>query len=453
MTEPAKPVGIVLTVQSGPCAGVTATVFTRQATIGRDADCDLALPDDVTVSRRHASLTWEAGRWVLRDLGSKNGTFFQGALEMEPRPLHLNDSFTAGSARISLAPATSDEDQLQETMRVLVQEDALEYEYISGAAIAERMRHPYPRAEVEECCREILGQIHTCHATGGRQDEAIADSARRLTAMLLPAAIAQRLAASTARPLSLMLSPQLLGIPWELLYAGEFHLGLARPVARQIVLEHSSARVHPPITGEHRILIVANPTGDLPDAQEEGEHLFHRITRDFGLEQATFLAGPRATAHHVLSRLEHADVAIYLGHAVHDASQPENSGWQLADGLLRADRLRTLPTVPRLVVASACESARETLTGKGFTISPEEAGTAAALLLSGVEQYVGTLWPVPAVSGATFGAVYLNGLLGGAASGSAMLLARRHLRESLHAPLHVPLGYVLYGNPHWRLRG
>jgi CHAT domain-containing protein len=105
------------------------------------------------------------------------------------------------------------------------------------------------------------------------------------------------------------------------------------------------------------------------------------------------------------------------------------------------------------VVASACESARETLTGKGFTISPEEAGTATALLLSGVEQYVGTLWPVPAVSGATFGAVYLNGLLGGAASGSAMLLARRHLRESLHAPLHVPLGYVLYGNPHWRLRG
>ena len=42
--------------------------------IGRSPDCDVFL-DDVTVSRRHAEIVHEGGRYVIRDLGSLNGTF------------------------------------------------------------------------------------------------------------------------------------------------------------------------------------------------------------------------------------------------------------------------------------------------------------------------------------------------------------------------------------------
>jgi hypothetical protein len=43
--------------------------------IGRDSQsCELQI-DDITVSRRHASITWSAGRWQLEDLGSTNGTW------------------------------------------------------------------------------------------------------------------------------------------------------------------------------------------------------------------------------------------------------------------------------------------------------------------------------------------------------------------------------------------
>ena len=42
--------------------------------IGRSPECDVFL-DDVTVSRRHAELMREGERFVIRDLGSLNGTF------------------------------------------------------------------------------------------------------------------------------------------------------------------------------------------------------------------------------------------------------------------------------------------------------------------------------------------------------------------------------------------
>jgi hypothetical protein len=45
--------------------------------LGRHADCDLVLDDD-SVSRRHASLTCDSEGWLIRDLGSRNGTHVNG---------------------------------------------------------------------------------------------------------------------------------------------------------------------------------------------------------------------------------------------------------------------------------------------------------------------------------------------------------------------------------------
>ncbi len=46
-------------------------------TIGRHADCEVRI-HDMRVSRRHASLQFEAGHWVLTDLESTQGTFLDG---------------------------------------------------------------------------------------------------------------------------------------------------------------------------------------------------------------------------------------------------------------------------------------------------------------------------------------------------------------------------------------
>jgi transcriptional regulator with PAS, ATPase and Fis domain len=62
--------------------------LTRQrSVIGRDEGAEIRIVANA-VSRTHAEISWERGSWVLRDLGSRNGTFVDGRLvraaELEP---------------------------------------------------------------------------------------------------------------------------------------------------------------------------------------------------------------------------------------------------------------------------------------------------------------------------------------------------------------------------------
>jgi len=68
--------------------------------IGRSSACQLVLAHD-TVSRRHAELRIEDGCWLLRDLGSSNGTWVNGrrVVEAEVRP---GDVIYLGAAEIKL---------------------------------------------------------------------------------------------------------------------------------------------------------------------------------------------------------------------------------------------------------------------------------------------------------------------------------------------------------------
>jgi predicted component of type VI protein secretion system len=58
--------------------------------VGRDVECDLIIPDR-QVSRRHASISLEGERYVLKDLNSKNGTFVNGQEVDEPHFLQDGD--------------------------------------------------------------------------------------------------------------------------------------------------------------------------------------------------------------------------------------------------------------------------------------------------------------------------------------------------------------------------
>jgi len=62
---------------TGPLTGTSHTITSASLVIGRDPDVDLPI-DQEQVSRRHASLTWTGSAWMLKDLGSSNGTFVNG---------------------------------------------------------------------------------------------------------------------------------------------------------------------------------------------------------------------------------------------------------------------------------------------------------------------------------------------------------------------------------------
>lgn len=56
-------------------------------TIGRDPGATLVLDHD-TISRRHAEISYDNGSYLLRDLGSKNGTFLNGE-RLEPHAVRV----------------------------------------------------------------------------------------------------------------------------------------------------------------------------------------------------------------------------------------------------------------------------------------------------------------------------------------------------------------------------
>jgi hypothetical protein len=69
------PASALLLVQRGPGSGSRFLLDKDVTTAGRHPDSDIFL-DDVTVSRRHVEFRRvEGGRFLVRDLGSLNGTY------------------------------------------------------------------------------------------------------------------------------------------------------------------------------------------------------------------------------------------------------------------------------------------------------------------------------------------------------------------------------------------
>lgn len=65
---------VMLVVRQGPEIGTRYTLHGDSVSVGRVPDNDIQL-DDFTVSRQHAVLVRENQDWILRDLGSLNGTY------------------------------------------------------------------------------------------------------------------------------------------------------------------------------------------------------------------------------------------------------------------------------------------------------------------------------------------------------------------------------------------
>lgn len=73
---------------------------TSEISIGRHHGCDVVL-EDPQVSRRHAQLRFRDGRWIVRDLESRNGTFVNG-LRVGRCELRPGDEIVFGSTALTI---------------------------------------------------------------------------------------------------------------------------------------------------------------------------------------------------------------------------------------------------------------------------------------------------------------------------------------------------------------
>lgn len=80
----------VLYVREGTLAGQSLNIETDDYMIGRGSTCDLTLPER-QVSRYHAQILQQDDGYVLKDLGSRNGTHLNGEPVTGTVPLHDGD--------------------------------------------------------------------------------------------------------------------------------------------------------------------------------------------------------------------------------------------------------------------------------------------------------------------------------------------------------------------------
>ncbi|MEM9193673.1 MAG: CHAT domain-containing protein [Myxococcota bacterium] len=133
-----------------------------------------------------------------------------------------------------------------------------------------------------------------------------------------------------------------------------------RPLGHQFTVSYplasASARSHSPT----RVLVVADPTGDLRSARREGEQVA-TVYRD---RQPTLLLGDAVTLRAMTTSLSEVDLLHFAGHGRFDAEQTWQSALPLGDhDALEVPDVLALPAVPAVVVLSACEAARSGRSG------------------------------------------------------------------------------------------
>ena len=478
----------------GPHLDASYTFECPVVRLGRDDSNDICLGGDSGVSGSHAKITFDSGNWFLEDCGSTNGTFLRTDQAFEriraKTKLASEQLVKLGRSQILVSIGTEAQetvivsneqqphaDQPQENivfepsvttsdhrsrqlLRVELDKDQLRFEISTHSAIGARSATPYNAADVEHLRTKFFDLAFRARQHAAAQPESdgqelreeLLETGKLLAHMLFPKRIHSAIAKSDLQSLILVHTAPLIGIPWELAVVGTEPIGTRFSFGRQVMLDqHSSIMDYVrnsdlPIQ-RPRLLIVCNPTGDLEELESTTESLLEQL-QSAGLDwHIEFVARDRVERLDLLSRLSKSDFVYYVGHAEHDAENPENSGWLLKDGRLTCQDIRRLPHAPVAVFANGCETGREADWDEDGSLRDHAFGLASAFLLSGTSCYVGASWPISPDSAATFARVFFERLMAGDHFGECVRIARIEARDSCNNADLTWASYVMYGDP------
>ncbi|HEY3437033.1 MAG TPA: FHA domain-containing protein [Actinotalea sp.] len=97
------PTSALLIMQRGPSAGARFLLDADRTTAGRSPQADIFL-DDVTVSRKHVEFVREGEEFLVRDVGSLNGTYVNRT-RIDRAVLHADDEVQIGKFRMTFHPS------------------------------------------------------------------------------------------------------------------------------------------------------------------------------------------------------------------------------------------------------------------------------------------------------------------------------------------------------------
>ncbi len=123
---PANMPTLLLHINPGKPTEQKFPLSTSPVHLGRAAANELSFPLDARLSRMHLAFESRGGLWVIRDLGSKNGTYVNDARITTEQPLRPGDVVLAGELLIRIQEAGSGSAGRQSV--VIVSEDVIEDE-------------------------------------------------------------------------------------------------------------------------------------------------------------------------------------------------------------------------------------------------------------------------------------------------------------------------------------
>jgi len=95
-----------LIVLAGAKEGTQIPLKKDKFIIGRASECTLRAGSSA-ISRRHCVIVRKDGDWLVRDLGSRNGTFLNDSAVETPTPLKVGDELRVGPLHFRVEPMTT----------------------------------------------------------------------------------------------------------------------------------------------------------------------------------------------------------------------------------------------------------------------------------------------------------------------------------------------------------
>ena len=231
-------------------------------------------------------------------------------------------------------------------------------------------------------------------------------------------------------------------LPWELLHDGTAHLALQRPLGRQLLTAQLPTASSIVPSHRHTFLFISNPTGDLPEADNEALALMDAFDSLADIFEAKFLGRSQATRLNVREALASGryDLIHYSGHA-------RPGALLLADGELTAAEIQHTLRGQPFIFLNACRSARNKDSASPLPYSNQATqDMATAFILGGASGFIGTLWPVFDDRSRAFAEKFYNHARQGLSVGQALQQTRLHTNPD---PLWA--AFVLVGDPNLTL--
>ena len=260
---------------------------------------------------------------------------------------------------------------------------------------------------------------------------------RLLFDVMFPEVIKAAIRLAPPGELTITADPSAPAVPWPLLHDGRSFLGLRWAMGELVASATSTPWQRRPRSdadaSSERLLVVADPAGDLPAARYEGERLIRELVEGPDSWACDLRTGHLRCAD-FLRILNGFRMVHFAGHG--DAGDDQGpGGWRFGDRRLGEADLGVLAggEGPSLVFANACRSSSDALVA-----------LQSAMLAAGVRHFIGTLVDLPDLPGADFAVRFYAALRTGSSVGSALRAARQ---AAFDAGQSVWGAYRLIGDP------